>query len=156
MKYIKTFEDMDNYYGRKLPAIPDILYHGQPPKYDSSNNYKRIDPVKFTKFDRNFKRFTDEKHWGFYFTPYKHIAYNYAEGGNVYVCKVNIKNPYYYLYNYSYDNTGLIKSATFITKADYDKLIKNGYDGVVLMEMGNEIGEIIALYPEQIEILKII
>ena len=155
MKYLKKFENVDN-YGRKLPDLPEILYHGQPPKYDSSNNYKRVEPVKFDKFDRSFKRFTDKDDYGFYFTPSKARAYDYAEGGNVYVCKVNIKNPYYHLYHYDYDNTGLIKSATFIKKADYDKLIEHGYDGVILMNWGNEIGEVVALYPEQIEILNVI
>jgi hypothetical protein len=138
----------------KYPEIPNILYHGQPPKYDNKGN--RSEPVKFKKFDQSQKRFLKNNHYGFYFTPSKNEAFDYAEGGNVYECNVIIKNPYYYEYMFSYTNNGLIKSGNFIDREDYDKLQKNNYDGVVILTSMNEIGEVIALNPEQIKIIKII
>lgn len=138
---------------RQYPPIPNILYHGQPPKYE---NGKRIEPVKFDKFDQSQKRFLDDKNVGFYFTPNKYEAKEYAEGGYVYICNVKLKNPYYYENRFAYNNTGLIKSPNFITKKDKRILEKNDYDGVVILNPMYKISEVIALYPNQIKIKKII
>ena len=153
-KFIKTsIRKCLNEQIKKYPPIPEILYHGQPPKY---NNGKRIDPIKFDKFDQNQKRFLRDENIGFYFTPSKREAQDYAEGGNVYVCNVNIKKPYYYENEFAYNDSGLIKIATFMTDRDKNILEENGYDGVVLLTFMNKIGEVIALYPNQIKILEII
>jgi hypothetical protein len=143
----------EDYSTNNYPPIPDILYHGQPPKYV---NGKRIEPTKFSKFDQKEKRFLKDDNFGFYFTPRKKIAYDYAEGGNVYTCKVNIKNPYYYENIFTYNNKGIIKIATFIDEKDKENLINNGYDGVVLLDFSNQISEVIALYPEQIHIIDVL
>lgn len=97
-----------------------------------------------------------DDNYGFYFTDSKREAFQYAEGGVVYVCKVDIKNPYYFenYFNYLDKKDRFISSATFISKEDKEKLEKHGYDGVVLLTISNKIGEVIALYPEQIEIIK--
>jgi len=138
---------------KQYPQIPNILYHGQPPKYIDG---KHIEPIKFDKFDQKQKRFLSDENIGFYFTPSKREAQEYAEGGNVYVCKVNIKNPYYYENDFAYNNNGLIKIATFITNEEKSILEENGYDGVVLLTFMDKIGEVIALYTNQIQILEII
>jgi hypothetical protein len=136
------------------PPIPQPLYHGQPAKYDHKGSV--IKPEKFTQFDQSKKRFLGDDNYGIYFTPNKREAYQYAEGGNVYVCQVKINNPYYYEHLFSYNNKGLIKSATFITKEDKQKLIDHGYDGVAFLDNIDRIGEVIALDPNQIKILEII
>jgi hypothetical protein len=148
-----TIREYLNEQVKQYPSIPDILYHGQPPKYV---NGKRIEPIKFDKFDQRQKRFLSDENIGFYFTPSKREAQEYAEGGNVYVCKVNIKNPYYYENDFAYNNNGLIKTATFITNEEKSILEENGYDGVVLLKYWDRIGEVIALHPNQIQILEII
>ena len=154
MKLFELYNQLIKEDTNRYPPIPDVLYHGQPPKYD--NRGVRTEPVKFDKFNQNFKRFLGDANYGFYFTPSKSEATKYAEGGNVYVCKVNIKNPYYYENEFAYTNNGLINIATFIKEKDKQKLIENGYDGIVLLDIADNIGEVIALYPEQIEILEII
>jgi len=141
---------------KKYPAIPKILYHGQPPKWDEKG--KRTEPKIFKSFDQSKKRFLRDDNYGFYFTPNKREAYDYAEGGNVYVCNVNIKNPYYFENDFHYldRKDRFIKSANFIDKEDFDKLKRNGYDGVVLLDIMGNIGEVIALDSKQIKILKVI
>ena len=138
---------------REHPKIPNLAYHGQPPKYDSHGI--RTEPPVIDKFNLDNKRFLKDGNVGFYFTPNEHEAASYAEGGNVYICTLDIKNPYYYESIFSYNNKGLIKSATFIDMNDKNKLEENGYDGVVLLDGINRIGEIVALYPEQIKIIKV-
>ena len=137
----------------KYPAIPSELYHGQPPTYVDG---KRIEPVIIDTFDQNKRRFLKDGNYGFYFTPSVAEAFDYAEGGNVYMCSLNIKNPYYYEDIFGYTNTSLIKSPNFISKEDIDKLESNGYDGVVILNIFKEIGEVVALYPEQIKIIKML
>lgn len=141
----------------EYPKIPDLVYHGQAPKYDNKGN--RLPLPKIDTFNLNNKRFLRDEHIGFYFSPSKREATDYAEGGYVYTCNLNIKNPYYYEPIFHYNNQGLIRSANFITKEDMMKLISNGYDGVVLLEnwIGKtfRLGEIIAFYPEQIKILDV-
>ena len=147
-----TIREYFNVRIKKYPPIPEIVYHGQPPKYV---NGKRIDPIKFDKFDQHQKRFLSDENIGFYFTPSKRDAQDYAEGGNVYVCNVNIKNPYYYENEFAYNNSGLISSSTFMTDKDKNILEENGYDGVVGLTFMGNIGAVIALYPNQIKILEI-
>ena len=136
--------------GKKYPTIPSLVYHGQPPKY---NGAEKQEPVKFDKFSLDDKRFLKDGNHGFYFTADKYEAIDYAEGGNVYTCTLNINNPYYYEAIYAYTDKGFIKSANFISTSDYNKLINAGYDGVVLLTVMNKLGEIIALHPEQIKII---
>ena len=136
----------------KYPTIPNLVYHGQPPIYKGG---ERKEPVKFDKFSLDDKRFLKDDNHGFYFTSSKHEAIDYAEGGNVYTCTLNINNPYYYEYLYSYNNKGLIKSQTFINTSDYNKLIDAGYDGVIGLDPMNKLGEIVALHSEQIKIIDV-
>jgi len=136
----------------KYPEIPKLVYHGQPPKYV---NGERQEPIKFDKFNIDDKRFLKSDNHGFYFTDDKMEAADYAEGGNIYTCTLDIKNPYYYEDIYNYNNKGLIRSGNFIDTSNLEKLVSNGYDGVVLLTAMNKVGEIIALYPEQIEIISV-
>ena len=145
-------EVLEENTGIKYPEIPKLVYHGQPPKYV---NGERHEPVKFDNFSIDDKRFLKSDNHGFYFTADKREAADYAEGGNIYTCTLSIKNPYYYEDMYNYNNKGLIKSANFINSYDLDKLVSSGYDGVVLLTAMNKVGEIIALYPEQIKIISV-
>lgn len=151
-EYNLIFEKNQKIY----PPIPDILYHGQPAKWDE--NGRKNPAVVFDKFDQSKKRFLGNDNYGFYFADTKYQAFQYAEGGHVYVCKVDIKNPFYYEYEFSFldKKDRFISSATFITKEDKEKLEKYGYDGVVLLTPVNKIGEVVALYPKQIKIVDII
>lgn len=139
---------------KQYPPIPNIVYHGQPPTYDNKGN--RSEPIKFSKFDQNKKRFLKDQHYGFYLTPYRNLAIDYAEGGNLYVCNVNLKNPYYYEYMFGYSNDGLIKAPNFLTKNDVNILNKNGYDSVVTLSPMYEIEQVIPLKSEQIKIVEVI
>lgn len=135
--------------------IPDVVYHGQPPKYDNKGN--RSEPIVFDKFDQSKKRFLMDNHVGFYFTPDEREARDYAEGGNVYVCSLDIKNPYYLdSHGIHVNGKGLIKSGNFFTKEDMDKLISNGYDGLVIVTGIGRCGEIIAFHSDQIKIIEVI
>lgn len=134
------------------PEVPDVVYHGQPPSYE---NGKRIEPEIIVKFNQNKKRFLEKHHFGFYFTPDKHMAIRYAEGGNVYSCRLNVKNPYYYEWLFHYNNGGLISNPAFITKKDVDLLLQNGFDSIAVLNPMKHIDEIIVFNPDQIEILKI-
>jgi hypothetical protein len=151
-EYNLLFENNQN----KYPPIPDILYHGQPAKWDEKG--RKTPAIVFDKFDQSKKRFLQKNNYGFYFTDSKYEAFQYAEGGHVYVCKVYIKNPFYYENEFSFldKKDRFISSATFITKEDKEKLEKYGYDGVVLLTPVGKIGEVVALYPEQIKILDIL
>jgi hypothetical protein len=151
-RYIKKLLRETN--NKKYPTIPNLVYHGQPPKYKGG---ERQAPVKFDKFSLDDKRFLKDDNHGFYFTPQKSLAIAYADGGNVYTCSLNINNPYYYehssTYIYSYNNKGFISNPSFINTSEYNKLIDAGYDGVIALGPMNDIWEIVALHPEQIKII---
>lgn len=137
---------------KEYPPIPDIVYHGQPPSYE---NGKEIEPEIITKFDQNKRRYLEEKHVGFYFTDKKHIAQEYARSGNLYTCKLHIKNPYYFTWTYYYSGKGLIKSPAFITHAERDVLFKNGFDSVIQLDMMKNFENIVVFDPDKIQILKV-
>jgi hypothetical protein len=137
---------------------PLVVYHGQPPKYKCDFNtgkIERTDPIKINKFSNDNPRFLEKGQKGFYFTVDKNEGKRYAEGGNLYDVYLKIENPYFYKH---WEDDGEIKNACFITPEDYDKLIKLGYDGVIILKQfknfyieRGEWGEVIAFYPNQIK-----
>lgn len=152
-KFIKSLADYLIEKVKSYPEIPRILYHGQPDDY--SNNIRKS-AVEFSKFNQSTKRFLKDGHVGFYFTPDKQEAFDYAEGGNVYVCNVILKNPYYFEHIFNYNSKGLIKNANLIDVSSKDKLLANGYDSVIILDFANTVGEVVVFDQNQIEILEII
>lgn len=142
----------------KLPEIPNIVYHGQAPKYEYVGNGKVTSSLeRIEQFSNNYKRFLQDGNAGFYFTPQKALAKAYAEGGYIYSCTLDIKNPYYYLHRYGYgvEAGGLIKNSSFVSKKEIDKLKNMGYDGIAALDIGGVLVEIVVFDPSQIKILKV-
>lgn len=140
----------------ELPKIPDIVYHGQAPKYEYIGNGKTKSSLeKFEQFSNNYKRFLQKTNVGFYFTPQKALAQAYAEGGYIYTCELDIKNPYYYLNRYNYSGEGLIKNPSFITQDDIKKVTKMGYDGIASLDIVGNIMEIVVFDPSRVKILNV-
>jgi hypothetical protein len=138
-------EGINNY-----PPVPKILYHGQDATYDHNGN--RTEPVIITKFSDDRKRFLHDGNVGFYFTPNKRLAINYAGSGNLYTCEVEIKNPYYFEHMFLYNNKGLIKSAKFIDSDNRNKLFENGFDAVAILDAVDNIYEVVVFDADKIKI----
>ena len=111
---------------------PKVVYHGT--------------RERFTVFDITKSRSYDEKLNydlpGFYFSESADESGSY--GGNVGAYYINISNPY------QGDTYALAKERGSYRKA-YDWLVSQGYDGVIIDELGKGYYEYIVFKPEQIK-----
>lgn len=116
------------------------FYHG------SDNTKKDLDP----KFASSGKQDHPTTEFGLFFTPDRKVAESY--GKHVFTVKIHCQKPHKIMYDeyMAFDNKNEVKKYK-------NKLIKGGYDSVILLPLtypeGNE--QIAVFKKEDIEILKI-